>query len=90
MLLGSLPQRGGRNVAIHPGDARDIFDVAARGVRLDRAFCALIPILGPRLRPSPAPVRGRLNTLNLLLRCSSPGAIFRVATDIEDYVRQTP
>jgi tRNA (guanine-N7-)-methyltransferase len=86
MLLGKIRRAGVDNVAIHPGDARDIFDVLPEA-SIDRAFL-LYPDPWPKTRHH----RRRFVTpehLEPLAKVLKPGAIFRVATDIEDYVRQT-
>ena len=86
MLLGKIRAAGVRNVAVHPGDVRDMFDVLAEG-SIDRAFL-LYPDPWPKARHH----RRRFVTpehLDPLARVLKQGAIFRVATDIPDYVRQT-
>jgi len=86
MLLGKLRRAGVENVAVHPGDARDLMDVLPEA-SIDRAFL-LYPDPWPKARHH----RRRFVTeehLVPLARVLKPGAIFRVATDIEDYVRQT-
>jgi len=86
MLLGKIRKAGVQNVAIHPGDVRDMFDVLPEG-SVDRAFL-LYPDPWPKTRHH----RRRFVTpehLEPLARVLKPGAIFRVATDIPDYVRQT-
>ena len=86
MLLGKLRRAGVNNVAVHPGDARDLMDVLPEA-SVDRAFL-LYPDPWPKARHH----RRRFVTeehLVPLQRCLKTGAIFRVATDIEDYVRQT-
>lgn len=86
MLLGKIRRAGVQNVAIHPGDARDLFDVLPDR-SIDRAFL-LYPDPWPKARHH----RRRFVTpehLEPLAQVLKPGAIFRVATDIEDYVRQT-
>ncbi|MBM7066100.1 tRNA (guanosine(46)-N(7))-methyltransferase TrmB [Actibacterium sp. 188UL27-1] len=86
MLLGKIRQAGVDNVAVHPGDARDLFDVLPDG-SIARAFL-LYPDPWPKARHH----RRRFVTpehLEPLARVMAPGAILRVATDIEDYVRQT-
>ncbi len=86
MLLGKLHSSGGSNVRIHPGDARDLLDVLP-DASLARAFL-LYPDPWPKARHH----RRRFVTpehLEPLARCMAPGAEFRVATDIPDYVRQT-
>jgi len=86
MLLGKIRAAGVGNLAVHPGDVRDLFDVLPDG-SIERAFL-LYPDPWPRARHH----RRRFVTpehLEPLARVMAPGAIFRVATDIPDYVRQT-
>lgn len=86
MLLGKIRQAGVANVAIHPGDVRDLFDVLPPGC-LSRVFLNY-PDPWPKARHH----RRRFVTpgyLDPLARACAPGAEFRVATDIPDYVRQT-
>ncbi len=86
MLLGKIREAGVDNVAVHPGDVRDMFDVLPEG-SIDRAFL-LYPDPWPKARHH----RRRFVTpehLDPLARVLKKGAIFRVATDIPDYVRQT-
>ena len=86
MLLGKIRDAGADNIAVHPGDARDLFDVLPEA-SIDRAF-----LLYPDPWPKKKHHRRRFVTqehLEPLARTLRPGAIFRVATDIPDYVRQT-
>lgn len=86
MLLGKIRSAGVRNLAIHPGDARDLFDVLP-GASVAKAFLNY-PDPWPKTRHH----RRRFvteGTLAALARVMAPGAEFRVATDIADYVRQT-
>ncbi|RYH09796.1 tRNA (guanosine(46)-N(7))-methyltransferase TrmB [Tropicimonas sp. IMCC6043] len=86
MLLGKIRQAGAENVAVHPGDARDLFDVLPPA-SISRAF-----LLYPDPWPKKKHHRRRFVTaehLEPLARVMKPGAILRVATDIPDYVRQT-
>lgn len=86
MLLGKLRNAKAENVCIHPGDARDLFDVLPQA-SVSKAFL-LYPDPWPKARHH----RRRFVTpehLNPLSRALKPGAEFRVATDISDYVRQT-
>ena len=86
MALGRIRRAGVANIRLHPGDARDLFDVLPDGC-LDRAFL-LYPDPWPKARHH----RRRFVTpehLQPLARVLRPGAVFRVATDIPDYVRQT-
>ncbi|MBJ3762338.1 tRNA (guanosine(46)-N7)-methyltransferase TrmB [Maribius pontilimi] len=86
MLLGKIRAAGVTNLAVHPGDVRDLFDVLP-DASVARAFL-LYPDPWPKARHH----RRRFVTpehLQPLARVMQPGAIFRVATDIPDYVRQT-
>ncbi|MBL9059969.1 MAG: tRNA (guanosine(46)-N7)-methyltransferase TrmB [Mangrovicoccus sp.] len=86
MLLGKVRAAGVTNLRIHPGDVRDLFDVLPPA-SVDRAFL-LYPDPWPKARHH----RRRFVTpehLDPLARALAPGAVFRVATDIPDYVRQT-
>ena len=86
-LLGRLRRAGNvDNVAVHAGDARDLFDVLPAG-SIDKAFLNY---------PDPWPKKRHHRRcfvtpehLAPLHRVLKPGAEFRVATDIPDYVRQT-
>ncbi|MEM1236367.1 MAG: tRNA (guanine(46)-N(7))-methyltransferase TrmB [Pseudomonadota bacterium] len=85
MLLGKIRSADLDNVAVHPGDARDLFDVLPKG-SISRAFL-LYPDPWPKARHH----RRRFVTpehLEPLAHVLAPGAIFRIATDIPDYVRQ--
>ncbi|MBM2577942.1 tRNA (guanosine(46)-N7)-methyltransferase TrmB [Jannaschia sp. Os4] len=85
-LLGKLREALRGNVRVHAGDARDLMDVLPEGA-LGRAFL-LYPDPWPKARHH----RRRFVTpehLAPLARAMRPGAELRVATDIEDYVRQT-
>lgn len=86
MLLGKIRRAGVSNLAVYPGDARDLMDVLPER-SIDKAF-----LLYPDPWPKSRHHRRRFVTpehLEPLARALKPGAIFRVATDIEDYVRQT-
>ncbi|MBM1814008.1 tRNA (guanine(46)-N(7))-methyltransferase TrmB [Pseudosulfitobacter pseudonitzschiae] len=86
MLLGKIRKAKVDNLAVYPGDVRDMFDVLPEAA-IDRAFL-LYPDPWPKARHH----RRRFVTpehLEPLVRVMKPGAIFRVATDIPDYVRQT-
>ena len=86
MLLGKIRAAGVGNLAIHPGDVRDLMDVLPAG-SISRAFLNY-PDPWPKARHH----RRRFVTqehLAPLYRALRPGAEFRVATDIPDYVRQT-
>lgn len=86
MLLGKLRDGQIENVAIHPGDVRDLFDV------LPDACLTKVFLNYPDPWPKARHHRRRFVTpgyLTALARACAPGAEFRVATDIPDYVRQT-
>ena len=86
MLLGKIRQAGVENIALHPGDVRDLFDVLPDAC-LARAFLNY-PDPWPKARHH----RRRFVTpgyLDALARVTAPGAELRVATDIPDYMRQT-
>lgn len=86
MLLGKIRQAGVQNLSLHPGDVRDLFDVLPPAC-LAKAFLNY-PDPWPKARHH----RRRFVTqgyLTALARACAPGAEFRVATDIPDYVRQT-
>lgn len=85
MTLGKLRTAGVANVAIHPGDVRDLLDVLPEG-RLSRVYLNY-PDPWPKARHH----RRRFVTqgyLAPLYRACAPGAEFRLATDIADYARQ--
>lgn len=86
MLLGKIRKAGVENLAVHPGDVRDLFDVLPEQ-SISRAFLNY-PDPWPKKRHH----RRRFVTpehLAPLHRVMKPGAVLRVATDIPDYVRQT-
>ena len=86
MLLGKMRNAGVTNIKLHMGDARNLMDVLEDG-SISKAFL-LYPDPWPKMRHH----RRRFVTpehLTPLNKCLKPGAEFRVATDIEDYVRQT-
>ncbi len=86
MLLGKIRRASVTNLAVHPGDARDLMDVLP-AASISKAFL-LYPDPWPKARHH----RRRFVTpehLEPLARVMKPGAILRVATDIPDYVRQT-
>ncbi|MDR0808412.1 MAG: tRNA (guanine(46)-N(7))-methyltransferase TrmB [Gemmobacter sp.] len=86
MLLGKIRQAGAANLCIHPGDVRDLFDLLPDAC-LSKCFLNY-PDPWPKARHH----RRRFVTpgyLAELARVMKPGAEFRVATDIPDYVRQT-
>jgi tRNA (guanine-N7-)-methyltransferase len=85
-LLGKIRAAQVTNLAVHPGDVRDLFDVLPPA-SIARAFLNY-PDPWPKKRHH----KRRFVTqdhLAPLMRVLAPGAEFRVATDIADYVRQT-
>lgn len=86
MLLGKIRAAEAQNVAVYPGDVRNMFDVLPEG-SIARAF-----LLYPDPWPKKRHHRRRFVTqehLAPLAKVLKKGAVFRVATDIPDYVRQT-
>ena len=86
MLLGKIRAAEVSNLAIHPGDVRDLFEVLPDGM-IQKCFLNY-PDPWPKARHH----RRRFVTqgyLTMLARVLTKGAEFRVATDIADYVRQT-
>ncbi|MEM9344657.1 MAG: tRNA (guanine(46)-N(7))-methyltransferase TrmB [Pseudomonadota bacterium] len=86
MCLGKIRKAGVSNIRLHPGDARDLFDV------LPAASVAKAFLLYPDPWPKARHHRRRFVTpehLGPLARVMAKGAELRLATDIPDYVRQT-
>ncbi|WP_225030138.1 tRNA (guanine(46)-N(7))-methyltransferase TrmB [Xinfangfangia pollutisoli] len=86
MLLGKIRNAGLSNLRLHPGDVRDLLDV------LPPASLQKVFLNYPDPWPKARHHRRRFVTPEYLLplaRVTAPGAEFRVATDIPDYVRQT-
>ena len=86
MLLGKIRTAKAENIAVYPGDVRNMFDVLP-DASISRAF-----LLYPDPWPKKRHHRRRFVTqeyLTPLCKVMKNGAIFRVATDIPDYVRQT-
>jgi tRNA (guanine-N7-)-methyltransferase len=85
MLLARIRAAGVTNLAVHPGDARDLFEV------LPEASIARVFLNYPDPWPKRRHHRRRFVTPEHLLplhRVMAPGAELRLATDIPDYVRQ--
>lgn len=80
-LVKDLP-----NVAIHHGDARDVLDGLA-AASLDTAYL-LFPDPWHKLRHNKRRFISQKN-LTQLARTLKPGAVFRVASDIPDYIGWT-
>ena len=86
MLLGKIRKAEVDNLRVHPGDARDLFDV------LPECSVAKVFLNYPDPWPKKRHHRRRFVTpehLEPLHRVMRPGAELRVATDMPDYVRQT-
>ncbi|MBP9181884.1 MAG: tRNA (guanosine(46)-N7)-methyltransferase TrmB [Fuscovulum sp.] len=86
MLLGKIRAAGVTNLSLYPRDVREVFDVLPAGC-LSKVFLNY-PDPWPKARHH----RRRFVTPDYLVplaRACAPGAEFRVATDIPDYVRQT-
>lgn len=84
--IGKIKADEVANIRLHAGDARDLLDVLPAG-SIEKCFL-LYPDPWPKARHN----RRRFATqehLVPLARALASGAVFRVATDIEDYVRQT-
>ena len=85
MLLGKIRKAEVDNISVYPGDARALFDVLP-DESIAKAF-----LLYPDPWPKKRHHRRRFVTtdhLEPLHRVMVPGAELRIATDIEDYVRQ--
>lgn len=85
MLLGKIRAADVTNLAVHPGDARDLMDVLPKGC-IAKAFLNY-PDPWPKRRHH----RRRFVTAEHLVplaRVMAPGAEFRVATDIPSYMAQ--
>ena len=83
-LVGAVKDLG--NVRIHHGDARDVLDALA-DASLDAAYL-LFPDPWPKPRHNKRRFISQPN-LTQLARTLRPGALFRVASDIPDYIRWT-
>lgn len=86
MLLGKIRELDVQNVAVHPGDARDLFDV------IPAETFSKVFLNYPDPWPKKRHHRRRFVTeehLAPLFTVMKPGSELRVATDIPDYVRQT-
>jgi tRNA (guanine-N7-)-methyltransferase len=86
MLLGKIRASGVENLRVYPQDVRALFDI------LPDACIGKTFLNYPDPWPKARHHRRRFvtpNHLQPLARVMQPGAEFRVATDIDDYVRQT-
>ena len=84
-LMGKLSVNPCQNIKVYDGDVRNIFDVLARN-SISKVF-----LLYPDPWPKKRHHRRRFVTQEFLVplyASMKPGSILRIATDIEDYVRQ--
>lgn len=84
-LMGKLSAIPCQNIKLYDGDVRNIFDVLAKN-SISKVF-----LLYPDPWPKKRHHRRRFVTqefLAPLYETMKPGSILRIATDIEDYVRQ--
>jgi len=86
MLLSGIERAGVANLAIHPGDARDLMDVLPDG-SIGQVFL-LYPDPWPKKRHHKRRFVSPEN-LDQLACVMASGAVLRVATDIGDYARHT-
>ena len=85
MLLGRLRAAPVANIALHPGDVRDLLP------RMPAASVARVFLNYPDPWPKARHHRRRFVTpeyLGPLARVMAPGGLFHIATDIPDYARQ--
>lgn len=85
MLLHKIDERNADNIAIYPGDVRDILEILPQEV-LGRVF-----LLYPDPWPKKRHHRRRFVTaehLAYLTPAMKKGAELRIASDIDDYIRQ--
>lgn len=83
-LLAQIERAGVANLAVHPGDCRDLIDV------LPDASIAQVFLLYPDPWPKTRHHKRRFvsrENMDALARVMAPGALFRLATDIGDYAR---
>lgn len=83
-LLAQIERAGVTNLAVHPGDCRDLIDVLP-DASLAQVFL-LYPDPWPKKRHHKRRFVSREN-MDALARVMAPGAVFRLATDIGDYAR---
>ena len=84
-LMAKLSANPCQNIKLYDGDVRNIFDV------LEKNSVSKVFLLYPDPWPKKRHHRRRFVTqefLNPLYEVMKPGSILRIATDIEDYVRQ--
>ena len=84
-LMGKLSADPRKNIKLYDGDVRNMFDVLAKN-SISKVF-----LLYPDPWPKKRHHRRRFVTqefLAPLYETMKPGSILRIATDIEDYVRQ--
>tara|TARA_B100000609_G_scaffold196884_1_gene193006 strand:- start:935 stop:1651 length:717 start_codon:yes stop_codon:yes gene_type:complete len=85
-LMGKLKANPCQNIKLYDGDIRNVFDVLTKN-SISKVF-----LLYPDPWPKKRHHRRRFVTQEFLIPLHGsmkPGSILRIATDIEDYVRQT-
>ncbi|HUF87301.1 MAG TPA: tRNA (guanosine(46)-N7)-methyltransferase TrmB [Thermohalobaculum sp.] len=83
-LLAQIERAGVTNLAVHPGDCRDLIDV------LPEAALAQVFLLYPDPWPKQRHHKRRFvspENMDALARVMAPGAHLRLATDIAEYAR---
>jgi tRNA (guanine-N7-)-methyltransferase len=85
-FLSHMDRAGIENVRVHAGDAREVFDILP-DASIDRLFL-LYPDPWPKTRHHK---RRFVSAENLaqIVRVLKPGAQFRIASDIPDYIRHS-
>ena len=86
MLLGKIRRAGVSNLAVHPGDARDMFDVLPEA-SIDRAFL-LYPDPWPKARHHHRRITSAAN-IDRFVSLLRQGGTLHVATDIAEYALVT-
>ena len=86
MLLGKIRKANADNIAVHPGDARDLMDVLPEA-SISRAFL-LYPDPWPKRRHWKRRFVSQSN-IDRFARVLKPGACYRFASDIDTYVEWT-
>lgn len=85
-LVPKIAESGLQNIRVHPGDARDLLDVIPAGT-VEKCFL-LYPDPWPKTRHHERRFMNK-DQIDQLANAMSPGAEFRLATDIPDYVRHS-
>ena len=85
-FLAKMDRESIENVRVHAGDARELFDILP-DASIDRLYL-LYPDPWPKTRHHKRRFVSAEN-LTQIIRVLKPGALFRIATDIPDYVRHS-